>query len=117
MASLYHRLKSLFGVPYPIPVSWTKEERQAFLLFSRSRTGIKLIEFLKQYASGVTFDAVRHDRAAQCAYARGVQDTVLLFINLARESDVASGTPIDDELELLPSQRERGVPVGGHSAI
>ena len=117
MASLYHRLKSLFGVPYPIPVSWTKEERQAFLLFSRSRTGIKLIEFLKQYASGVTFDAVRHDRAAQCAYARGVQDTVLLFINLARESDVASGTPIDEELELLPSQRERGVPVGGHSAI
>ena len=117
MASLYHRLKSLFGVPYPIPVSWTREERQAFLLFSRSRTGIKLIEFLKQYASGVTFDAVRQDRVAQCAYARGVQDTVLLFINLARESDVASGTPIDEELELLPSQRERGVPVGGHSAI
>ena len=84
-------------------------------------TGIKFLEFLRQYASGVTYDAVRQDRVAQNAYARGVQDTVHLIINLAYSPDrEQAGMSFDEDLEPLPSLNSgpgRNAPFGGHSAI
>ena len=116
-------LKELFGVPNARPVSWTQRERQAFLLFFRSGTGIKFFEFLRQYAAGVTYDAVRQDRVAVNAYARGVQDTVHLIINMADDPgiDTGVGLPFDENLEPLPSEngwQSKGASLsGGHSAI
>jgi hypothetical protein len=125
--SLFKRLKSLFGIPIDSPVAWTESERRNFLLFAQSSTGIKFIEFLRQYASQITFNAVRGSMGGKdCAYARGVQDAVLLIVNLTNVPEGNGESPegilngFDENLEPLPSQewqKKRRGPLGGHSAI
>ena len=115
---MIQRLKEMMTRPSTRVIDWTQEERQAFLLFSKSVTGRKLLEFLRQHASTVTFNAVRVDKAAMNAYARGVQDVVLLISNMAAIPDVEVDGDIGD-LELLPSQkmREKYIPRGSYSGI
>lgn len=115
---MIQRLKEMMTRPSERGLDWTAEDRQAFKLFCSSVTGRKLLEFLRQHASTVTFNAVRVDRAAMNAYARGVQDVVLLISNIASVPDVEA----DDgsgNLEPLPSQkmREKYIPHGGFSGI
>jgi hypothetical protein len=115
---MMQRLKEMMTRPSDRVIDWTVEERRAFQLFSQSVTGRKLLEFLRQHASTVTFNAVRQDRAAMNAYARGVQDVVLMISGMASIPDVETEDSIEN-LEPLPSQkmREKYVPRGSFSGI
>ena len=115
---MIQKLREMMTRPSDRVVDWTIEERQAFMLFSTSIAGRKLLEFLRQHASTVTFNAVRVDKAAMNAYARGVQDVVLLLSNMASVPDVESDGD-RGELEPLPSQkmREKYIPRGSYSGI
>lgn len=115
---MIQRLREMMTRPPGRVIDWTVEERKAFLLFSKTVAGRKLLEFLRQHASQVTFNAVRVDRAAMNAYARGVQDVVLLISNMSVLPDVEIPTD-ENNLEPLPSQKGRGqyIPQGGYSGI
>ena len=115
---MLQKLKEMMTRPSAQVIDWTVEERQAFLLFSKSVTGRKLLEFLRQHASTVTFNAVRVDKAVMNAYARGVQDVVLLISNMASLPDVETENDIGT-LEPIPSQkmREKYIPRGNYSGI
>jgi hypothetical protein len=114
---MIQRLREMMLRPSERVVDWSTEERQAFLLFSKSVAGRKLLEFLRQHAAAVTFNVVRSDAASMNAYARGVQDVVLLISNMALVPDVETGLD-ENELEPLPSQRSRQfIPRGNFSGI
>lgn len=115
---MMQRLKELMTRPSNRVMDWTVEERKTFLLFSTTVTGRKLLEFLRQHAAAVTFNAVRGDSGAMNAYARGVQDVVLLISNMSALPDAEIPTD-ENDLEPLPSQKGRGqyIPQGGYSGI
>lgn len=117
-------LWTLLSRPVIRAVGWTESEQDSFESFYNSATGRKFFELLRQTAANQTFNAVYAASVSANAYARGMQDMLLLIHRLRRFPPDELGSPFagDEDIEPLPSQRgaidgRRFGLSGGNSAI
>ena len=113
----------LVSIPFQRAVHWNSDDAKSFEVFTRSVTGQKLLELLRQTVATNTFQAVYQDKVSANARARGMQDLLAVIHRLRSfppqaESEYAA----DEDVEPLPSQRSpidgRGFNLsGGNTAI
>ena len=112
----------LLSIPFQRAVHWNSDDAKAFDSFTRSLTGQKLFELLRQTTATTTFQAVYHDQVSANARARGMQDLLAVLHRLRSFPSMESSEFVDEDIEPLPSQRPsgdgRGFNLsGGNSAI
>jgi hypothetical protein len=91
---------ALLAIPITNRIAWTEAERALFDNFFRSPAGRKFLEFLRQQVAQATFNAVYQDKVSACAYARGQQDLLAIFIKLRVFPEVSESSNISDGLGL-----------------
>jgi hypothetical protein len=112
----------LISIPFQRAVNWTSDDAKAFEVFTRTLTGQKFLELLRQTVATNTFQAVYHERVSASARARGMQDTLAVIHRLRSFPPEAESEYTDEDVEPLPSQRppldgRRFNLSGGNSAI
>jgi hypothetical protein len=94
----------LISIPFQRAVHWNSDDAKAFEVFTRSVTGQKLFELLRQTVATNTFQAVYHERVSASARARGMQD-LLAVLHRLRSFPPEESAYTDEDVEPLPSQR------------
>ena len=112
----------LISIPFQRAVNWTSEDAKHLEVFTRTLTGQKFLELLRQTVATNTFQAVYHERVSASARARGMQDTLAVIYRLRSFPPGESSEYADEDVEPLPSQRapidgRRFNLSGGNSAI
>jgi hypothetical protein len=112
----------LISIPFQRAVHWTSDDAKSFEVFTRSLTGQKLFELLRQTVATNTFQAVYHDKVSANARARGMQDLLAVLHRLRSFPPDAESEYTDEDVEPLPSQKpsidgRRFGLSGGNSAI
>jgi hypothetical protein len=112
----------LVSIPFQRAVHWTHDDAKHFEVFTRSLTGQKLFELLRQTVATNTFQAVYQDRVSANARARGMQDLLAVLHRLRSFPPEAESAYADEDVEPLPSQKpsidgRRFNLSGGNSAI
>jgi hypothetical protein len=117
-------LWTLLSRPIIQAVGWTEAEQKQFEVFYNSSCGRRLFELLRQTAASTTFNAVYASSVSANAYARGMQDMLLLIHRLRSFPPDEQGSEFagDEDIEPLPSQKSaidgrRFGLSGGNSAI
>ena len=95
----------LISIPFQRAVHWNSDDAKAFETFTRSLTGQKLFELLRQTVATTTFQAVYHDRVSANARARGMQDLLAVLHRLRSFPPQESAEYADEDVEPLPSQK------------
>ena len=112
----------LVSIPFQRAVHWTHDDAKHFEVFTRSLTGQKLFELLRQTVATNTFQAVYQDQVSANARARGMQDLLAVLHRLRSFPPDAESEYSDEDVEPLPSQKppidgRRFGLSGGNSAI
>jgi hypothetical protein len=112
----------LISIPFQRAVHWTSDDAKQLEVFTRSITGQKLLELLRQTVATNTFQAVYQDRVSANARARGMQDLLAVIHRLRSFPPDSESEYTDEDVEPLPSQKpsidgRRFGLSGGNSAI
>ena len=95
----------LISIPFQRAVHWNSDDAKTFDGFTRSMTGQKLFELLRQTVATTTFQAVYHNEVSANARARGMQDLLAVLHRLRSFPPQESAEYADEDVEPLPSQR------------
>ena len=95
----------LISIPFQRAVHWNNDDAKSFEVFTRSVTGQKLLELLRQTVATTTFQAVYQDRVSANARARGMQDLLAVLHRLRSFPPQESAEYTDEDIEPLPSQK------------
>ena len=95
----------LISIPFQRAVNWTVDDAKSFEVFTRSVTGQKLLELLRQTVATNTFQAVYQDKVSANARARGMQDILAVVHRLRSFPPEESEQFVDEDVEPLPSQK------------
>ena len=95
----------LISIPFQRAVNWTVDAAKSFEVFTRSVTGQKLLELLRQTVATNTFQAVYQDKVSANARARGMQDILAVVHRLRSFPPEESEQFADEDVEPLPSQK------------
>ena len=95
----------LISIPFQRAVNWTPDDAKSFEVFTRSVTGQKLLELLRQTVATNTFQAVYQDKVSANARARGMQDLLAVLHRLRSFPPLESSEYADEDVEPLPSQK------------
>ena len=95
----------LISIPFQRAVHWNSDDAKAFDGFTRSLTGQKLFELLRQTVATTTFQAVYQNQVSANARARGMQDLLAVLHRLRSFPPEESSEYADEDIEPLPSQK------------